>query len=232
MAAPPVATPPSVNDNKPIGILGGTFDPIHYGHLRPALEILEELDFAEIRFIPSRLPPHRSRPGAAPAQRLELLRLAVADQPGFVVDERELRRDGPSYTVDTLTSLRAELGATPLCLILGMDAFSQLTTWRRWRELSELAHLVVTDRPDSPSLPIELLDLIERRRLRHASRLRERPAGGIWLQPVTQLAISATRIRELLAQGRSVRYLLPDAAQHYIQQQGLYSSNHLSQRED
>ncbi len=220
-------------DARPIGILGGTFDPIHYGHLRPALEILENLGFAEVRFIPGRLPPHRGQPRATPEQRLQLLQLAVAGQPGFVVDERELHRAGPSYMVDTLTGLRAELGATPLCLILGRDAFAQLTTWHRWREIPALAHLVITDRPDGdPLLPATLLELLERHGLRQPSQLGERSAGGIWFQPVTQLAISATRIRELLAQGRSPRYLLPEAVLHSIQKQGLYRPADSPHRED
>jgi nicotinate-nucleotide adenylyltransferase len=212
-------------DNRPIGILGGTFDPVHYGHLRPALEMLEILGLAEVRFIPCRLPSHRGQPVATPEQRLTLLQLAVADQPGFTVDDRELHRDGPSYMVDTLASLRTEVGTTPLCLLLGMDAFAGLTTWRRWQEIPELAHLVVTNRPDlSPPLPTALHDLIEQRKIQQAGSLRERPAGGILFQPVTQLAISATRIRQLLAQGRSPRYLLPETVWNAICDQGWYRS--------
>ncbi len=212
-------------DNRPIGILGGTFDPVHYGHLRPALEMLEVLGLAEVRFIPCRLPSHRNQPVATPEQRLALLQLAVADQPGFVVDDRELRREGPSYMVDTLASLRAEVGETPLCLLLGMDAFSILPTWRRWQEIPELAHLVVTNRPDpDPPLSNTLNELVEQRKIQQPEALRERPAGGILFQPVTQLAISATRIRQLLAQGRSPRYLLPETVWSSVRDQGLYRS--------
>ena len=137
----------ALRHSAPIGVLGGTFDPIHYGHLRPALELLEALALAEVRFIPCRLPAHRGAPAITPEQRLELVRLATADQPGFVADDRELRRPGRSYMVDTLASLRQDLGETPLCLILGGDAFAALHTWRRWEDLSKLAHFIVMQRP-------------------------------------------------------------------------------------
>ena len=123
----------------PVGVLGGTFDPIHYGHLRPALELLETLELSEVRFIPCRIPAHRGAPSITAEQRLELVRLAIIGQPGFVADGRELRRAGPSYMVDTLVALRQELGDTPLCLILGSDAFQALTTWHRWQALTDLA---------------------------------------------------------------------------------------------
>lgn len=209
---------------KPIGLLGGTFDPIHYGHLRPALEVLEGLDLAQIRFIPARQPPHRPPPVTPPGQRLALVEQAIAGQPGFVADDRELRRDSPSYTVDTLISLRAEVGNTPLCLLLGMDAFDGLPAWHRWQSLPELAHLVVVHRPgaEPPSAPA--LEELLRRRLSHPEALRECPAGGLLFFPVTQLDISATRIRQLLAAGNSPRYLLPESVLGYIREQGLYLS--------
>lgn len=210
-------------DPRPIGILGGTFDPVHHGHLRIALEVLEQLELAEVRFIPCRLPPHRGQPRATPAQRLALLRLAVAGQAGFVVDERELRRQGPSYMVDTLASLRAEAGATPLCLLLGLDAFNDLPGWHCWRNILQLTHLIVLERPGAAPTPAgELSQLLDRHRLDHPEALWEKTAGGILFQPVTQLAISATRIRQLLAQGRSPRYLLPEAVWNCIREQGLY----------
>jgi nicotinate-nucleotide adenylyltransferase len=209
--------------SRPIGILGGTFDPVHYGHLRAALEVLEQLQLAQIRFIPSRQPPHREAPSASPNQRLLLLRQALAEQPGFVVDERELQREGASYMADTLASLRAEVGATPLCLLLGMDAFNDLHRWHRWREIPEWAHLVVLYRPGYDLTHSEALaDLVAQRRIRQPLTLSEHPAGSILFQPITQLAISATRIRELLAQGHSPRYLLPDAVLHTIHAHGLY----------
>ncbi len=207
----------------PIGILGGTFDPIHYGHLRPALELLEALELAEVRFVPCRIPAHRATPSVTAEQRLALVRLATADQPGFVADERELRREGPSYMVDTLASLRADFGDTPLCLIVGADAFRDLPTWRRWRELTRWAHLVVMRRPGAPqSLPPALEEFVTPRVIHDPLGLRQKPAGGVLFQPVTQLDISATRIRVLLARGQSPRYLLPEAVLAAIHDRALY----------
>ncbi|MEI2741778.1 MAG: nicotinate-nucleotide adenylyltransferase [Candidatus Competibacter sp.] len=211
---------------RPVGVLGGTFDPIHYGHLRPALEVLELLELSEVRFIPCRIPAHRDTPSISAEQRLELVRLATAGQPGFVADDRELRRPGPSYMVDTLASLREEIGVAPLCLIVGGDAFRELHTWRRWQELTDLAHLVVMRRPGaSQALPPALEDFIAPRVIQEPAALRGQPAGRVLFQPVTQLAISATQIRRLLAQGQSIRYLLPEAALAYIHDRALYRSD-------
>src|SRR5204863_186003 len=140
---PPLKTP----DGGPIGIFGGTFDPIHYGHLRTAFELWQTLKLAEVRFMPSGNPPHRVRTLADAALRVQMVRVAVADQPAFIVDDREVRRAGASYTFDTLTELRRENPERSLCLLLGMDAFLGLPSWHRWRELFELAHVVVAHRP-------------------------------------------------------------------------------------
>lgn len=209
-----------------IGIFGGTFDPIHFGHLRPALELQEQLGFAELRFVPAHVPPHREQPAAGPAQRLRMARLAVGKQAGFVVDDREIRRNGPSYTVHTLIELREEQGAdTPLCLILGSDAFAEFTSWHHWREIQDLAHLVIARRPDS-RLPEDgdIEELLVRARVDDPRELRRRPYGGVIVWPVSQLDISASAIRECIVAGRSARYLLPDPVWDYIQQQGLYGS--------
>ena len=132
---------------RPMGIFGGTFDPIHYGHLRSAFELLQALDLGEIRFIPSAQPPHRDSTSAAPELRLRMVEVAVEGQAGFTVDDLEFRRDGPSYSVDTLEALRAEHAETSLCLIVGMDAYLGLTSWHRWDEILDLAHIVVAHRP-------------------------------------------------------------------------------------
>lgn len=212
--------------SRPIGILGGTFDPIHYGHLRPALELLETLELAEVRFIPCRIPAHRGTPQVTAEQRLMLVQAAIAGQPGFIADDRELRREGTSYMVDTLATLRDEFGQeTPLCLIIGADAFRELSTWSRWQDLVKVAHIVVMQRPGAPqALPATLAEWAAPRIAPDAATLRERPAGRILFQPVTQLDISATQIRALLARGQSPRYLLPEAVLACIHDWALYRS--------
>ncbi len=202
---------------RPIGIFGGTYDPIHYGHLRTAFEMLQALDLAEIRFIPSGDPPHRGRTYAASALRLEMVRLATADQSGFVVDDRELQRDGPSYTVDTLNALRAEHGDTPIGLIVGMDAFLGLTTWRRWEEILGLAHIVVAHRPGWKAPDIGPLgSLIADFGTHRIDDLHAAAHGRVHIHAVTQLEISSSEIRDLVAAGRDPRFLMPDAVRNLI----------------
>lgn len=205
-----------------IGIFGGTFDPVHYGHLRPLLEVREVLHLDEVRLIPCYIPPHRTTPGATPAQRLAMLQLALDETPGFVIDERELRRGGPSYMVDTLQSLRDELGDLPLCLILGMDAFIKLDTWREWSRLIELVHIVVMQRPGCAVPSGAVAELVARHQMKVCSELKQSPAGGIWFQPVTQLEIAATAIRERMALGKDIRFLVPEPVRQYIEAGGLY----------
>jgi len=214
---------PETRNPKPIGILGGTFDPIHYGHLRPAQEALRALDLAEIRVIPAGQPPHRRAPVASAAQRLQMAHLAVANLPGFIVDDRELRRGGLSYTVLTLESFRQEFGDRPLCLLLGMDAFEGIETWHQWSRLPELAHLAVLTRPGW-TFPVEAaLPAWARGRIAHEAReLALTPAGGIYFQAVTPQDISATRLREAIARGQPVEGLLPPAVLDYIRQNRLY----------
>lgn len=206
-----------------IGIFGGTFDPIHYGHLRCAWEIAEQLELTEVRMVPSYQPPHRNQPLAAPEHRKRMLELALIGQHPLRLDCRELERGGLSYSVDTLNSFRSELGDEPLCLILGQDAFNAFDSWHRWTEVSELAHIVVITRPGA-ELPKQgpVADLIDRRGVEAVDELCARPAGSILFRTVTALAFSATSIRNLLATGRSPRYLLPDKVLDYILQQGLY----------
>ena len=209
--------------SKPVGILGGTFDPIHHGHLRVALDVVDELGFAEVRLVPSRQPPHRATPGATPEQRLAMLQGAINDQPGLSLDKRELARSGPSYMLDTLKSLRVELHATPLCLLIGRDAFNELPTWYGWRELFEQTHFLVLERPGyEPALPVELQAELNGRRITDATRLQQQQTGLVFFWQATQLDISATRIRTLIASGRSPRYLLPDSVINYIHAHKLY----------
>lgn len=214
---------------RPVGILGGTFDPIHHGHLRLAEEAAEQCGLAAVRIIPAGTPPHRYAPRASAAQRLEMARLALSGNQRFVLDEREIRRTDPCYTVDTLTSLRAELGGRqPLCLLMGGDAFLLLHTWHEWKQLFELAHIIVVQRGGRPlgnamdeADPALLAEY--RARLAPGPRaLQESPAGAILVVDMPALEISATGIRERCAAGRSIRYLVPDAVAEYIQSQGLY----------
>ena len=207
-----------------IGVFGGTFDPIHFGHLRPALDVVQSLDLAELRLLPLKVAVHRSQPLASAALRLQMTRLAVNGEPGFIVDDRELTRDGPSYTVDTLASLRDEVGAdSPLCLLIGGDAFAGFLDWHRPRAILGLAHLVVMQRPGAPTVRDQALrDEIGRRRIDDPRALRQAPAGRIYFQTVTQLDISSTRIRRMLAAGRSPRFLLPDAVLELIDREQCY----------
>ena len=204
--------------------MGGTFDPIHFGHLRSAYEIFTHLGFAEVRFIPSARPPHRRQPTASADRRLAMVQAAVAGFDGFVADARELRRRGPSYTVPTLTELREELPATPLCMIVGLDAFLGLERWHRWRELFELAHIVVAKRPgfDVPGAG-GVASLLAERGTDRVADLSLDTHGRIFVQEVTQLAISSSTIREQVRLGGDPRYLLPDAVRKIIQETDCYA---------
>jgi nicotinate-nucleotide adenylyltransferase len=196
---------------RPLAILGGTFDPVHLGHLRAAWEAAEALD-AEVRLMPAHVPPHRPAPVGSAAQRVALLRAALAAQDRLTLDTRELDRNGPSYTFDTLTALRAEVGARPLVLLIGSDAFAALPTWHRWRELFGLAHFGVLTRPGHvAALPPELAAEVAGCEAASPDQLRARPNGCVLRIAITQLEISATRIRALLDEGREPRWLLPDA---------------------
>jgi nicotinate-nucleotide adenylyltransferase len=214
--------------NKAIGILGGTFDPIHYGHLRLAEEMLELANLGQIFFVPAGTPPHRDEPQVSAQHRSAMVRLAIADQPDFVLDAREVERSGKCYTVDTLRELRAELGADqPLCLLMGGDAFLQLHTWRDWEQLFELAHIVVGYRPgftleERIDTAMPELKSHYQQRLCAAQVLSQQPAGGIAELAIPKLEISATLIRSRVAENRSIRYLLPNAVADYIHQHQLY----------
>lgn len=198
---------------RPIGVFGGMFDPIHLGHLRPVLETCDALGLDAVRFVPCGQPPHRGAAHAPAGLRRRMVEAAIAGEPRFVLDARELERPGPHYTVDTLSALRAELGAgQPLVMLIGADAFAALDRWHRWRELLDLAHLAVLLRPGA-ALPDHgpVAALLRERRADDAALLAARPAGAIWLQPVTPLPISSSQLRDMLARGASVRYLVPDA---------------------
>ncbi len=205
-----------------IGIYGGTFNPVHYGHLRTALEVRELFALDELRLIPCRLPPHRDQPDVSGEMRYEMLQIAVANTAGLHVDRRELDREGPSYMVDTLKSLREENSGAPLLLFIGADAFAGLERWYQWQALFDYAHIVVMTRPGYAAQPLP--DFLQRRLVEDRVRLQARSAGCLFFQAVTLLDISATQIRHLIATGGNPQFLLPDAVLAFIQQNQLYQA--------
>jgi nicotinate-nucleotide adenylyltransferase len=234
-----------------IGIFGGTFDPIHYGHLRSAVEVKDIFGLTEIRFIPGAKPPHREQPVAIAMMRLQMLELAIKNQPGLICDARELEREGCSYTVDTLKSLRQEFPREPLLLFIGSDAYNNLTTWHQWRQLFDYAHIVVMTRP---GFEIQELDDFSKVRLamenckgdfirlgqlkpplednffkaRQTEEIKElahNTGGKLFFQRITQLDISATAIRNMISEKKNPGFLLPDAVIEYIKQHRLYEKH-------
>lgn len=223
---------PEMAARAPLGVFGGTFDPVHLGHLRLAEEAADALDLARVRWIPAGSPALRGAPRVAARQRLEMVRLVTADNPRFELDSAEVDAAEPSYTVPTLERLRATDGIAsdrPLVLLVGADAFAGMTGWHRWEALFELAHVGVAHRPgypiDATALPPALADIFRARLCADATDLKMTPAGRIATFAMTQLDISATKIRTLLSKGYSTRYLLPDALIAYIGQHHLYSEN-------
>lgn len=208
---------------RKIGIFGGSFDPIHYGHLRPALEIFDALSLDSLRFIPAGRPPHRETPVASAELRLAMVKAAVAEEPRFSVDARELKRQAPSYSVDTLTDLRREFPGDTLALIVGMDAFLGFTSWHRWQEILGLAHVVVMHRPGAaPPNQGPLAALLQEHRVADARAAVSKPAGSVLLHAVTQLEISSSRIRELAARKGELRYLVPEPVRELILNSACY----------
>ncbi len=209
-----------------IGVLGGTFDPVHIGHLRGGLEVAELMQLDELRLTPNARPPHRDTPQVSALDRLAMVECAVAGVATLVVDSRELQRDTPSYTIDTLELMRADLAADDqLFLLLGWDAFCGLPTWHRWEDLLLHCHILVLQRPDADSEPPDALrNLLAARSVSDPLALKG-PGGQIAFVWQTPLAVSATQIRQLLASGKSVRYLVPDAVLAYIDAHGLYRAS-------
>lgn len=208
---------------KPIGILGGTFDPIHHGHLRLAVEVYERLALAEVRLIPAAHPPHREDPAAAAQLRLQMLQRAIAGVPGLIADERELKRSGPSYMVNTLESLRTDYPQTPLCLILGMDAFMGLLHWHQWQRLIQLAHLILVRRLGVSVPENQLMTaFLKMHQVHDKQYITEQLAGDIWLEEIPALSISASQIRALIMADKDPSYLLPVAVLDLIHNHQLY----------
>jgi nicotinate-nucleotide adenylyltransferase len=225
-------TPLGTGSDTPLGIFGGTFDPVHYGHLRLAEEALEALNLGDVRWIPAGQPARRTSPRVGAADRLSMVRLAIAGHQGFELDGAEVEAAQPSYTVPTLERLRRpeHIGEQrPLVLLLGADAFAGLGDWHRWASLFDLAHIGVAHRPgfpiDADRLPPALADIFRARFCADPAVLSQTPAGHIVSFAMTQLDISATKIRTLLSKGQSVRFLMPDALIDFIQQHHFYSEN-------
>ncbi|HEY8034595.1 MAG TPA: nicotinate-nucleotide adenylyltransferase [Methylobacter sp.] len=210
-----------------IGIFGGTFDPVHYGHLRSALEVKDIFGLNEVRLIPCANPPHREQPAVTAEMRLQMLELAIKNQPGLKIDTRELDRHKasdptPSYMVDTLKSLRQEFPAESLLLFIGTDAFKHLTGWHQWQRLFDYAHIVVMTRPGFETQALD--DFFKTRLAKDTSELAQNSAGKLCFQQITQLDISATAIRDIIARKQNPGFLLPDAVIEYIKQHKLYET--------
>ncbi len=213
-----------MHDAGPVAVFGGTFNPIHFGHLRSAVELLERFELAQVRLVPSARPPHRDAPDCSAEHRANKVELALRGEKRLVCDRRELAREGLSYTIDTLAEVRDELGAgTSVSLVLGYDAVALLDTWHRWRELLDYAHLLVIARPGW-AMPAgdEAARWLRQHAVSDWQPLRDAPAGRVLVQELRALEIASSDIRALLAAGRSPRYLLPEAVRNYIESHSLY----------
>ena len=209
---------------KTIGILGGTFDPVHNGHLRLALEILQRAALDHVRFIPCYQPVHRPPAKASAEHRLAMLQCAIENEPYLKIDERELQRQEPSYMIDTLKSLHAEYSDARLCLIVGNDAFLTFDDWRAFETIFQYCHIIVASRP-SITRPTDgvLGRAVTLRETHEINDLHVKPAGCIFFQPIPVLDITSTDIRHHFYTGSNPRYLLPDSVYHYICKHSLYS---------
>lgn len=203
-----------------IGIYGGTFNPVHYGHLRSAIEVKEAFALDTVRLLPCYQPPHKHQPTVSANQRLQMLKLAIINTPDLICDSRELEREGYSYMVDTLVTLKQDFPDESLLLFIGTDAFAGLSSWYQWQDLFKLAHIVVMTRPNSVN-PI-LSDFLKKRVCDSKTGLNHTQSGKLFFQSVTQLDISATLIRTLQSEGKSLHFLLPDNVIDYIEQHQLY----------
>lgn len=212
---------------KPVGILGGTFDPVHHGHLRIAIECYERLQLAEVRFIPLHQPPHRQQPLASAAQRHAMLQLALAGHDELRIDDCELQRRGVSYTIETLQHLRRQDASGSFCLLTGRDAFNGLCSWRNWQQLLDHAHIIVVERPGESAAGTDraLAELLQQHRNTDMETLHTEPAGSILELAIPLLDISASQIRALCKDGRDASGLLPEKVLDYIHQHALYQQD-------
>jgi nicotinate-nucleotide adenylyltransferase len=209
-----------------LGILGGTFDPIHLGHLHLANTVHKKANLQYIKIIPCYRSPLRQQPFADAKDRVEMIKLAIVDFPHLKLDEREINNPQPSYAVDTIESIRLEVGLqTSLCFIMGDDAFAEFTKWHEWKKILELSHLIVTTRKsslDSDLYSPEILALLHQHQTFHTNDLSTQPFGCIWLVDINPLKISSTEIRSLIKKNQSVKKFLPEKVFQYIEKQNLY----------
>lgn len=218
------------NEYALIGLYGGTFDPIHYGHLRIAEELVENLQLDELRFLPAGQPRLRNQPIASRHQRCIMLNKALKNNTKFRLDTREMKEVGESYSVETLKKLNQEASKrrVAFCFIVGADAFIKLPNWHCWRDLFELCHLIVVNRPgfdlinNRANLPHELTMECQDRWVEQVDLLKESASGYVYCASTTPFAISATFIRHAILNGKSVRYLLPDSVLNYIYRYHVY----------
>ena len=206
-----------------IGILGGTFDPIHFGHLRLALEIQQDIKLDHVRLMPCYLPVHRPPPVASAEHRLTMIQMAIEPEASLQVDVRELHRTEPSYAIDTIKSLKSDFGETPISLIMGNDAFMQFNQWKDWEDFLNHCHIVVAHRP-SFNIPMHspLHEKLNANYTQNKEDLLTQECGKIYFQKITSLDISATDIREQYQEGYNTRFLLPESVCHYINEHELY----------
>ena len=213
------------NRQQAIGFLGGTFDPIHFGHLRPALEISEALALKQLFLMPNHIAPHKSASHCSAKQRSEMVKLAIAKQPRMAIDTRELNRHKASYTIETLKELKALYPATPICFIMGMDSLVSFDSWFKWQEILNYCHLIISQRPQwHPHFNSTVQALVERCKTTDKQDLHNLQYGKIYFQDTSQLDISSTEIRRLLHNGSSIDYLVPEAISDYIKKYQLYKS--------
>jgi len=213
-----------------IGLFGGTFNPIHFGHLRSAVELCDQLELRQLHLMPCAQPPHRELPSVSARDRLKMIESAIVGEQRFIADDRELLREGPSYTIDTVESLHKEFNNDPICMMLGMDSFLLLNTWQQWEKITDYAHIVIMHRPgwriddDKNNLPEDLRRFLEKRLVNDINQLCHAPIGSIATHSVTSLDISSSHIRSLVESGKSPRYLLPDSVWELIQKQNFYTT--------
>ena len=209
---------------KAIGILGGTFDPIHHGHLRMAIELYQAFDLAKVHIMPTGNPMYRKQPVASKEQRFDMVKSALQNEPVLFADDREIRRKGASYTIDSLIEMRAEMPETPLCILIGIDALLGFASWHRYQEILDYAHIIIAHRPNYHLPPDDIMTrLLHSHQQKEIAFIHENIAGGILFHSITALDISATDIRKQIAMEGNPRYLLPDTVYDYIKQNHIYT---------